>query len=96
MGLIGQKPVFGGFEKSEAQTSLLSYTDKLEFGNFAGGKLEYGIFRKANNKDADQTARMHRLVCAFVVRKPPMTGFFASRPKLLYGVKSKQMKLLLV
>ena len=23
---------------------------------------------------------MHRLVCAFVVRKPPKTGFFATRP----------------
>ena len=26
-----------------------------------------------NNKGADQTARMHRLVCVFVVRKPPKT-----------------------
>ena len=29
----------------------------------------------SNNKGADQTARMRRLVCAFVVRKPPMSGF---------------------
>ena len=28
-----------------------------------------------NNKGADQTARMRRLVCACVVRKPPETGF---------------------
>ena len=34
-----------------------------------------------NNKGADQTARMRRLVCAFVVHKPPKTGFLASRPK---------------
>ena len=33
-----------------------------------------------NNKGADQTARMRRLVCACVVRKPPKTGFLASRP----------------
>ena len=33
-----------------------------------------------NNKSADQTARMRRLVCAFVVRKPPKTGFLATRP----------------
>ena len=33
-----------------------------------------------NNKGADQTARMRRLVCAFVVRKPPKTGFLATRP----------------
>ena len=33
-----------------------------------------------NNKGADQTARMLRLVSAFVVRKPPKTGFLATRP----------------
>ena len=32
------------------------------------------------NKCADQTARMRRLVCAFVVREPPNTGFLESRP----------------
>ena len=37
-------------------------------------------FQKANNKGTDQSARMRRLVCAFVVRKPPKTGFLASRP----------------
>ena len=38
------------------------------------------FFQKANNKGADQTARMGRLVCACVVRKPPKTGFLASGP----------------
>ena len=40
-----------------------------------------------NNKGADQIARMRRLVCACVVRKPPKTGFLLSRPiyyKALY------------
>ena len=32
-----------------------------------------------NNKGADQTARMCRLVCICVVRKPQKTGFLASR-----------------
>ena len=40
----------------------------------------YDTFQKANNKGADQTARMRRLVCAFVVCKPPNTGFLESRP----------------
>ena len=31
---------------------------------------------------ADQTVRMCRLICTFVVRKPRNTGFFASRPRL--------------
>ena len=35
-----------------------------------------------NNKGADQTARMRRLVCAFVVRTTLKTGFLASRPIL--------------
>ena len=34
------------------------------------------------NKNADQTARTRRLVCACVVRKPLKTGFLASRPNL--------------
>ena len=28
------------------------------------------LFQNANNKGADQTTQMHRLVCAFVVREP--------------------------
>ena len=35
----------------------------------------YDTFQKANNKGADQTARMRRLVCAFVVPKPQKTDF---------------------
>ena len=35
-----------------------------------------------NNKGADQSERMRRLVCPFVVRKPPKAGFLASRPIL--------------
>ena len=38
------------------------------------------ILHKVNNKGADQTARMRRLVCPCVVRKPPKTGFLALRP----------------
>ena len=37
-----------------------------------------------NKKGADQTAQLRRLVCAFIVRKPPKTGFLASRPLLLH------------
>ena len=35
-----------------------------------------------NNNGPDQSARMRRLVCAFVVRNPPKTGFLASWPVL--------------
>ena len=43
-------------------------------------KSRYDTFQWANNKSADQTVRMRRLVCAFVVRNPPKTGFLASSP----------------
>ena len=47
---------------------------------FHYSKFTYDTFQKANNKGANQTAGMRRLVCACVVRKPPKTGFLASRP----------------
>ena len=42
-------------------------------------KLNYNTFHAANNKGADKSAWMRRLVCAFVVPQPPKTGFLASR-----------------
>ena len=38
-------------------------------------------FQTVNNKGADQSARMRRLVCAFVLPKPWKTGFLTMRPK---------------
>ena len=46
-------------------------------------------FQNLNNKGANQTARMRRLVCACVVRKPPKTGFLASGP-LLSATREKE------
>ena len=43
-------------------------------------------FQKANDKGADQTVRMRRLVCACVVRKPRKTSFLASRRILFQAV----------
>ena len=43
-------------------------------------RLKYGTFRNVNDKGADQTARMRRLVCACVVCKHPKRGFLALRP----------------
>ena len=42
------------------------------------------LSKKANNKGADQTAWIRRLVCACVVHKPPKTGFLALRPTSYY------------
>ena len=78
-GPCREKTCLRGFRQSEIQTSLLSYRDNLENYNFTSSKLTYEIFQKANNKGVDQTARRRRLVCTCVVRKPPKTGFLATR-----------------
>ena len=69
-----------GFRQSEIQTSLPSCRDSLENRNFTRSKFIYETYQNANNKGADQSARMRRLVCVCVVRKPPKTGFLAFRP----------------
>ena len=69
-----------GFWQSKTQNSLPSY-GQLEKWNFGWSKLDNYAFQIENNKGADQTARMRRLVCAIVFRKPPKTGFLMSRPK---------------
>ena len=73
-----EKTCLRGFWWSDIQTRLLSYRDKLENQKFARSKSRYITFQKENYKGADH---MRRLVCAFGVRKPPKTGFLASRPK---------------
>ena len=40
----------------------------------------YFTFQIANDKGADQTARMRRLICAFVVRNQEKSGFLVSMP----------------
>ena len=40
----------------------------------------YLTFQIANDKGADQTARMRRLICAFVVRNQEKSGFLVSMP----------------
>ena len=46
-------------------------------------------FQNMNNKGADHTAQMCRLVCACVVRRPPKTGFLAARPISFHELKWK-------
>ena len=83
-----EKTCLRGIRESEFQTSLVSYRDQLEDWNFTSSKFTYDTFQNANNRGADQTARMRRLVCACVVRKPPKTGFLASRPNCIPVYKS--------
>ena len=48
--------------------------------NLICSKFTYGYFQKANNKGADQSVRMPRLVCTCVVRKLSKTCSLVSRP----------------
>ena len=74
-----EKSCLWGIRQSEFQTGLLSYRDYLENRNFTCSKFTFDTFHKVNNKGADQTARMSRLVCPCVFRKLLKTGFLASR-----------------
>ena len=78
MGLVATKSVFGVFVK--ARFEPVSSATSLNIIIFACSMFRDDTFQNANNKGADQAARMRRLVCAFVVRKVPKTGFLASRP----------------
>ena len=77
-----------GDSNQPVQLQILARKLKLIF---ACSKFRYGTFQKANNKGADQSAQMRRLVCAFVARKPRKTGFLASRPIWFYNVKINQL-----
>ena len=56
------------FPTSQTQTGLRIHRSWLESWNFGYRIKRYYTIYGANNKDADQTARMRRLICAFVVR----------------------------
>ena len=80
MGLVATKPVFGVSSKASFKPVSSATETSWKIENFTSSKFTYGTFQKANNKGADQTARMRRLVCVCVVREHPKTGFLASRP----------------
>ena len=69
-----------GFPKKRVTNKIPQLHRLARKLKFTCSKFTYDTFHKANNKGADQTARMRRLVCACVVRKPPMTVFLATRP----------------
>ena len=75
-----EKTCLLGFREKDIQTSLVSYRDLQEKWNFGCSKSWYYPFKQVNNKGADQSVRMRRLVCVFGVGKPPMTGFLALSP----------------
>ena len=79
MGLNVTKPVFAFSDKArlKSASSVTETRKKIEISPVAS---LHDISNKRMTKGPNQAARMCRLVCAFVVRKPPKTGFLALRP----------------
>ena len=75
MSHIMTKPVYGGFRPGKTQTGLFSNRDKLESQNFGFSKDKVLHYLAMNNKGADQTVRVRRLICVFDVRIWHKTNF---------------------
>ena len=85
LGLDVTKPVFGVFHKVRLKpvSSATETSQKIEISLIASldmilSKISKYVSKDGNNKGADQTARMRRLVYTFVDRKHPKTGFLVS------------------
>ena len=77
MGLVVRKLVLGVSDKARLKPACSATGTRWKIDS----KFRYDTFQKMNNKGADQTVRMRRLVCDCVVCKPSKTGFLATRPK---------------
>ena len=84
LGFDAAKPVFGVADKAGLKpvSSATETSKKIKIL-----LVRYDPFQNLNNKGADQSALMRRLVCAFVVHKPPKTNFLTSRHRQ-YGSRS--------
>ena len=60
---------------------VLSCRGLVRIMTFTYSIYKYYTIHGSNNKDADQTARMRRLICVFVVRIRHKTGFLMTGPK---------------
>ena len=70
------------FRPGNTQTGLRSHREELEAWNFGYRRMMYFTIQAANNKGVDETARMRRLICTFVVRIWHKTGFLMTWPIL--------------
>ena len=77
MGLNRTKPVFGVSDKARRKPVSSATETSLKIEIFACSKYRYDTFQQENNKGADQTVRMCRLGCVFIVRKARRQVFSA-------------------
>ena len=64
MGLVARKPVFRGFDQVRQNWPAQSQKPRI----LAYSSLSNYTIQVANSKSVDQTARMRKLICIFVVR----------------------------
>ena len=62
-----EKTCLWDFRPGKTQTGRLNYRDKLDAWAFAYRNYRYYTIKAANNNGAEQTARVRRLICIFVV-----------------------------
>ena len=93
MGCDARKHLFSEFltKQDSIQSPRLRRLARKLNCNFTYSKLIYNNFQNTNIKGAEQSARMCRLVCTFVVCKPLKTGFLALRPILRFKHSHKQV-----
>ena len=66
VGYDPRKPVFGICDQDRFKPVYPATEKSYNDENIVCGKSSYSTFPIANNKSTEQTARMRRLVCAFV------------------------------
>ena len=71
MSIDATKPVFRVSDKIIPKQAFSATETRQNSEISVGASFNMILFNiKVNSKDADQTARMRKLVCAFVVRRP--------------------------
>ena len=70
-----RKPVFGGLRLGKTNRPAQPWV--LMFRTY---QLQVSYYLSSENKGADQTAQMRRLICTFVVRIWHKKGFVMMRP----------------
>ena len=96
MGLVATKPVFGVSEKAIFKLDSSATQTGLKIEISPVGSLRAVLSKQNNNKGADQTARMCRLVCTCLVWKLTKTDFFGPRPIHIFILYTQFLSNLLV
>ena len=79
--------MFLGFQTWSFQTQPAQLQRLTRALKFNGSMFSYNSFQGKNNRGADQTVRVRRLVCALFVRMQTTPGFLTTRLNYLENPK---------